>query len=147
MDVGLGVCALGGTHPSELVIFCLTDIETLTYVETGEIMTKRKKKTISAREMMERRMTANDGCEANSVETRQSRRAAVRKEKLASVTNQYNSILRHFRRGMVLLPVRDRSHLKGPRGARLIKQLVARPTGFYQQVPSGTYVTIAEKTF
>lgn len=90
------------------------------------LMIKPKKKYRSMVGIVKARMKAHEGCESTSVETRQSKRTATRREKLASVTNQYNQIPRHHRRGMVLLPSRPKNRLKGPRGLRAAKQVAAK---------------------
>lgn len=88
-------------------------------------MAKSKKKHRSMVGIVKARMKAHEGCEATSVETRQSRRAAARKEKLATVTNQYGQEPRAVRRGLVLIPSRRKNRLKGPRGMRAVKQVAA----------------------
>lgn len=84
------------------------------------------KKKLSALQMFKNRMADHEGCETKSVETRQSRRAATRKEKLAAVTNQYSQEPRPSRRARVLRPFRQKSRLNGPRGMRAAKQIAAR---------------------
>jgi hypothetical protein len=72
----------------------------------GKKMAKRKK-NISTAELVAARMKAHEGCEATSVETRQSRRAALRRNGMVKPTSQKN-------------------RLKGPRWMRAAKQIAAR---------------------
>lgn len=85
-----------------------------------------KKKHISAYDLAAARMKAHEGCESKSVETRQSRRAASRKEALAGITYQYGQELRAVRRGLVLIPSRPKNRLKGPRWMHVAKQVTAK---------------------
>lgn len=72
----------------------------------GKTMAKRKKK-LSTVEIVAARMKAHEGCESTSVETRQSRRAALRRNGVVKSTSQKN-------------------RLKGPRWMRAAKQIAAR---------------------
>lgn len=81
-----------------------------------------KKKHISAYDLAAARMKAHEGCESKSVETRQSRRAASRKEALAGMTHQYGQQPRAIRRGLIFIPTDLKSLLRGPRGQRAAKR-------------------------